>query len=156
MCGRRGTERDLFLSRRLGRGRSWQHQQRGGLSRADWEHGIRQYFASHHLVGCDGSSARMAYLHQRGKVVLEATVKTQIHNGFQPRRKKAHQGFSLVEVMISIALLTIGLLSLLGIFGYAMAATQGSQENATAKLLAAQARGGYFTAARTRTIRRGQ
>jgi len=79
-------------------------------------------------------------------------VKTQIHNGFQPRRKKAHQGFSLVEVMISIALLTIGLLSLLGIFGYAMAATQGSQENATAKLLADEAMEGILTARETANI----
>ncbi len=79
-------------------------------------------------------------------------MKAKINNGFRRRGRKAHQGFSLVEVMISIALLTIGLLSLLGIFGYAMAVTQGSQENATAKLLADEAMEGILTARETANI----
>ena len=79
-------------------------------------------------------------------------MKTQIHNAFRPRGKKIDQGFSLIEVMISMALITIGLLSLLGVFGYAMAATQGSQENATAKLLADEAMEGILTARETANI----
>jgi prepilin-type N-terminal cleavage/methylation domain-containing protein len=94
----------------------------------------------------------MAYLLERGTVVLEATVKTQIHQAFRPHGKKTDQGFSLIEVMISMALITIGLLSLLGVFGYAMAATQGSQENATAKLLADEAMEGILTARETANI----
>jgi prepilin-type N-terminal cleavage/methylation domain-containing protein len=94
----------------------------------------------------------MAYLHEQRKVVLEATVKTQIHNAFQPHGKKDLRGFTLVEVMISMALITIGLLSLLGVFGYAMAATQSSQENATAKLLADEAMEGILTARETANI----
>jgi prepilin-type N-terminal cleavage/methylation domain-containing protein len=85
-------------------------------------------------------------------VVLEATVKAESNNPFRARRSKPQEGFSLIEVMISIALLTIGLLSLLGIFGYAMAATQGSQENATAKLLADEAMEGILTARETANI----
>lgn len=46
------------------------------------------------------------------------------------------RGFSLVEVMISIVILTIGLLSLLGVFGLSMAATQTSQQDMIAKQLA--------------------
>jgi prepilin-type N-terminal cleavage/methylation domain-containing protein len=85
-------------------------------------------------------------------VVLEATVKAEFNNAFRPRGGKLNRGFSLVEVMISMALITIGLLSLLGIFGYAMAATQGSQENATAKLLADEAMEGILTARETANI----
>ena len=38
------------------------------------------------------------------------------------------RGFTLVEVLISMVVLTIGLVSLLGIFAMAMAKTQGSQQ----------------------------
>jgi prepilin-type N-terminal cleavage/methylation domain-containing protein len=85
-------------------------------------------------------------------VVLEATVKAESNNASRQRNMETQQGFSLIEVMISIALLTIGLLSLLGIFGVAMAATQTSQENNTAKLLADEAMEGILTARETANI----
>jgi prepilin-type N-terminal cleavage/methylation domain-containing protein len=94
----------------------------------------------------------MAYLYERGTVVLEATVKAESNNASLQRMRRTDQGFSLIEVMISIALLTIGLLSLLGIFGVAMAATQTSQENNTAKLLADEAMEGILTARETANI----
>jgi prepilin-type N-terminal cleavage/methylation domain-containing protein len=85
-------------------------------------------------------------------VVLEATVKAESINASRQRTTETQQGFSLIEVMISMALLTIGLLSLLGIFGVAMAATQTSQENNTAKLLADEAMEGILTARETANI----
>jgi prepilin-type N-terminal cleavage/methylation domain-containing protein len=85
-------------------------------------------------------------------VVLEATVKSKRNNASRHGAGGTDQGFSLIEVMISIALLTIGLLSLLGIFGVAMAATQTSQENNTAKLLADGAMEGILTARETANI----
>jgi prepilin-type N-terminal cleavage/methylation domain-containing protein len=85
-------------------------------------------------------------------VVLEATVKAENNNASRQRKMENQLGFSLIEVMISIALLTIGLLSLLGIFGVAMAATQTSQENNTAKLLADEAMEGILTARETANI----
>jgi prepilin-type N-terminal cleavage/methylation domain-containing protein len=85
-------------------------------------------------------------------VVLEATVKAERNNASRQGSGGTDQGFSLIEVMISIALLTIGLLSLLGIFGVAMAATQTSQENNTAKLLADGAMEGILTARETANI----
>ena len=79
-------------------------------------------------------------------------MKAESNNASLQRIRRTDQGFSLIEVMISIALLTIGLLSLLGIFGVAMAATQTSQENNTAKLLADEAMEGILTARETANI----
>jgi len=79
-------------------------------------------------------------------------VKAESNNASRQGTTETQQGFSLIEVMISIALLTIGLLSLLGIFGVAMAATQTSQENNTAKMLADEAMEGILTARETANI----
>lgn len=65
------------------------------------------------------------------------------------RRQK---GFSLIEVMISMAIMTVGLVSLLGVFGLAMASTQTSDQNAIAKQLANEALEGVLTARETATI----
>lgn len=63
--------------------------------------------------------------------------------------RKFQQGFSLLEVVISMAVLTIGLVSLLGVFGIAMAATQGSQQDMIAKQLANEALESIVTARNT-------
>jgi prepilin-type N-terminal cleavage/methylation domain-containing protein len=94
----------------------------------------------------------MAYLPKRGTVLLEATVKAESNTAFRPHIKRTQKGFSLIEVMISMAILVIGLLSLLSVFGIAMAATQTSQENSTAKLLADEAMEGILTARETANI----
>jgi prepilin-type N-terminal cleavage/methylation domain-containing protein len=49
---------------------------------------------------------------------------------------RGQQGFTLIEVMISIVVLTVGLVGLLSVFGVAMAATQASQQDMIAKQLA--------------------
>lgn len=53
--------------------------------------------------------------------------------------RKSQRGFSLIEVVISMAVLTVGLVSLLGVFGMAMAATQDTQQDMIAKQLANEA-----------------
>jgi prepilin-type N-terminal cleavage/methylation domain-containing protein len=58
-------------------------------------------------------------------------------------------GFSLLEVVISMAVLTIGLVSLLGVFGIAMASTQDSQQSMIAKQLANEALENIITARNT-------
>jgi len=63
--------------------------------------------------------------------------------------KKAEGGFSLLEVVISMAVLTIGLVSLLGVFGLAMASTQTSQQDMIAKQLANEALESVITARNT-------
>lgn len=63
--------------------------------------------------------------------------------------KATDGGFSLIEVVISMAVLTVGLVSLLGVFGLAMAATQTSQQDMIAKQLANEALESIVTARNT-------
>ena len=79
-------------------------------------------------------------------------MKAESNMAFKPRMQRTQQGFSLIETMISMAILVIGLLSLLGVFGIAMASTQTSQENNTAKQLANEAMEGILTARETANI----
>jgi prepilin-type N-terminal cleavage/methylation domain-containing protein len=65
------------------------------------------------------------------------------------RRQK---GFSLIEVMISMVIMTVGLVSLLGVFGLAMASTQTSQQNAISKQLANEALEGVLTERETANV----
>jgi len=60
--------------------------------------------------------------------------------------KKAQRGFTLLEVVISIVVMTIGLLSMLAVFGLAVASTQASQDDMIAKQLASEAMENIFTA----------
>lgn len=66
--------------------------------------------------------------------------------------KSNEQGFSLIEVMISMVIMTVGLVSLLGVFGLAMASTQTSQQTAVAKQLANEALEGILTARETNNL----
>jgi prepilin-type N-terminal cleavage/methylation domain-containing protein len=79
-------------------------------------------------------------------------VKAKSNTAFRPLIKRTQRGFSLIEVMVSMVILVVGLISLLGVFGIAMAATQTSQENATAKQLANEAMEGILTARETANV----
>ncbi|HEY1802350.1 MAG TPA: prepilin-type N-terminal cleavage/methylation domain-containing protein [Terriglobales bacterium] len=61
-------------------------------------------------------------------------------------------GFTLIEVMISIVVLTVGLLSLLATVGVGIAATQTTKADFTAKQLAEQAVESIYTARDTANI----
>ncbi len=65
------------------------------------------------------------------------------------RNRNSDRGFSLLEVVISMAILTVGLVSLLGVFGLAMASTQTSQQDMIAKQLANEAMESLVTARNT-------
>jgi prepilin-type N-terminal cleavage/methylation domain-containing protein len=74
------------------------------------------------------------------------------HGGKDQVRKQTQRGFSLIEVVISMAILTVGLVSLLGVFGIAMAATQTSQQDMIAKQLANESYESIVTARNTSQI----
>jgi hypothetical protein len=67
-------------------------------------------------------------------------------------RKRTESGVSLIEVVISIAVLTVGMVSMLGVFGLAMAATQTSQSDMIAKQLANESYESIITARNTTQI----
>ena len=71
---------------------------------------------------------------------------------FRPPIGRTQKGFSLIEVMVSMVILMVGLISLLGVFGIAIAATQTSQLNGTAKQLANEAIESILTARETANV----
>lgn len=68
------------------------------------------------------------------------------------RSKPATSGFTLVEVLMSMVVLTTGMISLLGVFGLAMASTQTSQQDMIAKQLANESYESIITARNTTQI----
>jgi prepilin-type N-terminal cleavage/methylation domain-containing protein len=70
----------------------------------------------------------------------------------QSKNHDRQQGFTLLETMISMVVLTIGLVALLGVVGMAMTATQTSQEDMIAKKLAQEAVESIYTARDTANV----
>ncbi len=68
------------------------------------------------------------------------------------RRRSTASGFTLVEILMSMVVLTTGLVSLLGVFGLAMASTQTSQQDMIAKQLANESYESIITARNTTQI----
>ncbi|MFZ0479619.1 MAG: prepilin-type N-terminal cleavage/methylation domain-containing protein [Terriglobales bacterium] len=66
--------------------------------------------------------------------------------------QQAQDGFSIIEVMVSMVVLTVGLVSLLGVFGLSMASTQSTQQDMIAKQLADEAYESIVTARNTSQI----
>jgi prepilin-type N-terminal cleavage/methylation domain-containing protein len=77
---------------------------------------------------------------------LEANV---IGKYSKAKRLSGQSGFSLIEVMISMVILTIGLLAVLATLGVTMAATQTSQEDLIARQVASEAMESIFNARNT-------
>ena len=68
------------------------------------------------------------------------------------RRATNESGFTMMEVLISVVILTIGLVSMLAMFTVALAATNNSQEDLTAKQIAQSTLESVFTARNTQQI----
>ncbi|MBZ5719440.1 MAG: prepilin-type N-terminal cleavage/methylation domain-containing protein [Acidobacteriia bacterium] len=66
--------------------------------------------------------------------------------------RKAELGFTLIEVLISVMVLTVGLVSLLAVFGLAVSTTQTAQDDMIAKQEASEALESIFTARNTSQI----
>ena len=68
------------------------------------------------------------------------------------QRKSRQAGFSLIEVMISMIVVTVGLVGMLSVFAFATASTQAAQEDMIAKELASEAMESIFTARETAQV----
>ncbi len=80
-------------------------------------------------------------------------VATMTRRMARPSCKKTDaRGFSLIEVIISIAILMIGLLALVATFGMALASTANSQEDLIAKQKAMEAVESIYTARNTQQL----
>jgi prepilin-type N-terminal cleavage/methylation domain-containing protein len=73
---------------------------------------------------------------------MEAAIK----NPAARTRIRRQRGFTLVECMISVAILTIGSIGLLGVFGLAVKASQTSQQDLLARQLASETMESIYTA----------
>jgi prepilin-type N-terminal cleavage/methylation domain-containing protein len=80
---------------------------------------------------------------------MEATVTDRQH-ALQPETRQS--GFTLIECMISMMILTIGAVGLLGVFGLAVKANQTSQADLIARQLASETVEGIYTARNTAQI----
>jgi prepilin-type N-terminal cleavage/methylation domain-containing protein len=67
-------------------------------------------------------------------------------------KNRIESGFTMIEVMFSMVVMAIGLLSLLVTLGVAMASTQTSEQNAIAKRLANEAMESILTARETSQV----
>jgi len=67
-------------------------------------------------------------------------------------QERHQEGFTMIEVMISIVVLTVGLVSMLAMFSISMAATNSAQEDMIAKQEAAETLESIFTARNTAQI----
>jgi type II secretory pathway pseudopilin PulG len=81
---------------------------------------------------------------------LEANVTTA--RAFSKPDKRSEQGFTLLESLISMVVLTVGLISLLAVLTVAMTATQTSEEDAIAKKLAQEAVESIYSARDTANV----
>jgi prepilin-type N-terminal cleavage/methylation domain-containing protein len=67
-------------------------------------------------------------------------------------RKSAQRGFTIIETMIAIAILTFGLLAVVATFATAVGATQNAQSNLIARQKALQAMESIYTARNSQQI----
>jgi prepilin-type N-terminal cleavage/methylation domain-containing protein len=74
------------------------------------------------------------------------------NRGTQSAGRKHERGFTLIEVMIAIAIVGIAMLAMIGTFGAAMSATQNAQYDLIAKQKALEALESIFTARNTQQI----
>jgi type II secretory pathway pseudopilin PulG len=88
--------------------------------------------------------------------LLEAKLMARRKKELWAGSDRTESGFTLLEVMFSMVVMMVGLVSLLAVMGIAMASTQTSEQNAIAKRLANEALESILTARETATIQWSQ
>jgi prepilin-type N-terminal cleavage/methylation domain-containing protein len=71
-------------------------------------------------------------------------------------RRSSQAGFSMIEVLISMVVVTVGLVGMLAVFAFATSSTQSAQQDMIAKQLASEAMESIFTARETAQVSWGQ
>ena len=71
------------------------------------------------------------------------------NTNMQPMRLTRHKGFTLIEVMISMVIMTVGLVAILGVFGVALSASQTAQQDMIARQMASESMESVYTARNT-------
>lgn len=71
-------------------------------------------------------------------------------------QQSGERGFTMIETMIAIVIMSVGIISVLAAFGTAVAATQNAQENLIARQKALEAMESIYTARNTQQITFGQ
>lgn len=74
------------------------------------------------------------------------------HNESTAARQKREDGFTLVEVMIAIVVMSVGILAVIASFATAVAATQSAQEDLIARQKALEAMESIYTARNSQQI----
>jgi prepilin-type N-terminal cleavage/methylation domain-containing protein len=82
---------------------------------------------------------------------VDSTI-TPIRRTIVPKAKPHSGGFTLIEVLVSMVVITVGLISLLAAFGVAMQATNTAREDMIAKQLAQEAMESIVTARETANV----
>jgi prepilin-type N-terminal cleavage/methylation domain-containing protein len=88
----------------------------------------------------------MAALQHRWNEYMGTTMTQRIS------RSSAQNGFTLIETMIAIVIMSVGILTLIAAFGTAVTATQNAEENLIAREKALQAMESVYTARNTQQI----
>jgi len=70
----------------------------------------------------------------------------------QGSQQSGERGFTMIETMIAIVIMSVGIISVLAAFGTAVAATQNAQENLIARQKALEAMESIYTARNTQQI----
>jgi len=83
---------------------------------------------------------------------MDTTMTSHRKRTLPERKGKCERGFTLMEVLISICVLTIGLVSLLGVFGIALATTQTAQLDLMAKQVATETMESIYSARDTNNV----
>lgn len=82
---------------------------------------------------------------------MDSTI-TPIRKTIARKAKPHSRGFTLIEVLVSMVVITVGLISLLAAFGVAMQATNTAREDMVAKQLAQEAMESIVTARETANV----
>src|SRR3954471_5907397 len=101
-------------------------------------------------MGSDGADPWMASLSAGGRQHLGTTMIQRKYNSALLR--SGDEGFTLIEVMIAIVVMSVGLLAVIASFATAISATQSAEEDLIARQKVLEAMESIYTARNAQQI----